>query len=138
MKNLLIILSFVLVTNCTNTKSTYWCGDHPCINAKEREAYFKKTMIVEIRDLKKETKKSDSNLEKIMKEAIIYDAVRTPRGKGKKSGSLNEVSPVQLASKVLKAIEKRSNIDTSDVDDVVLGLVEIKIALYMIEKYFYG
>ena len=58
-----------------------------------------------------------------MKEAIIYDAVRTPRGKGKKSGSLNEVSPVQLASKVLKAIEKRSNIDTSDVDDVVLGCV---------------
>ena len=46
-----------------------------------------------------------------MNEAIIYDAVRTPRGKGKKSGSLNEVPPVQLASKVLKAIEKRNNIN---------------------------
>tara|TARA_Y100001960_G_C14763791_1_gene875701 strand:- start:1703 stop:2911 length:1209 start_codon:yes stop_codon:yes gene_type:complete len=58
-----------------------------------------------------------------MNEAIIYDAVRTPRGKGKKSGALNEVPPVQLASKVLKAIEKRNNINTSDVDDVVLGCV---------------
>ena len=58
-----------------------------------------------------------------MIEAIIYDTVRTPRGKGKKSGSLNEVPPVQLASKVLKAIEKRNNINTSDVDDVVLGCV---------------
>ena len=58
-----------------------------------------------------------------MSEAIIYDTVRTPRGKGKRSGSLNEVPPVQLASKVLQAIEKRNNIDTSDVDDVVLGCV---------------
>ena len=58
-----------------------------------------------------------------MSEAIIYDTVRTPRGKGKRSGSLNEVPPVQLASKVLQAIEKRNNIDTSDVDDVILGCV---------------
>ena len=58
-----------------------------------------------------------------MSEAIIYDAVRTPRGKGKKSGSLNEVPPVQLASKVLQAIEKRNNLNTADIDDVVLGCV---------------
>lgn len=58
-----------------------------------------------------------------MSEAIIYDAVRTPRGKGKKSGSLNEIPPVQLASKVLQAIEKRNNLNTADIDDVVLGCV---------------
>jgi len=58
-----------------------------------------------------------------MSEAIIYDAVRTPRGKGKKNGSLNEVPPVQLASKVLQAIEKRNNLNTADIDDVVLGCV---------------
>ena len=58
-----------------------------------------------------------------MTEAIIYDAVRTPRGKGKKSGALNEVPPVQLASQVLKAIKERNNLNTSDVDDVVLGCV---------------
>ena len=58
-----------------------------------------------------------------MNEALIFDTVRTPRGKGKKSGSLNEVSPVQLASKVLKSIESRNNLNTEDVDDVVLGCV---------------
>ena len=46
-----------------------------------------------------------------MNEALIFDTVRTPRGKGKKSGSLNEVSPVQLASKVLKSIESRNNLN---------------------------
>ena len=44
-----------------------------------------------------------------MNEALIFDAVRTPRGKGKRSGSLNEVTPVQLASKVLKSIESRND-----------------------------
>ena len=58
-----------------------------------------------------------------MDEAYIYDALRTPRGKGKKDGSLNEVAPVKLASQVLKAIEKRNNINTEDVDDVILGCV---------------
>ena len=41
------------VLNCSNNKTIYWCGDHPCINKKEKEAYFKETMIVEVRDLKK-------------------------------------------------------------------------------------
>ena len=58
-----------------------------------------------------------------MTDALIFDTVRTPRGKGKRTGSLNEVPPVQLASKVLKALEKRNNINTEDVDDVVLGCV---------------
>ena len=57
-----------------------------------------------------------------MNEALIFDAVRTPRGKGKRSGSLNEVTPVQLASKVLKSIESRNNLDTADVD---LSLIHI-------------
>jgi acetyl-CoA C-acetyltransferase len=55
-----------------------------------------------------------------MIDALIFE---TPRGKGKKNGALNEVPPIQLASKVLQAIEKRNNINTEDVDDVVLGCV---------------
>ena len=58
-----------------------------------------------------------------MTDCYIYDAIRTPRGKGKKSGSLNEVPPVQLATTVLQAIEKRNNLNTADIDDVVLGCV---------------
>ena len=59
-----------------------------------------------------------------MTDAFIYDAVRTPRGLGKKSGSLHEVTPVRLASTALEAIRDRNNLDTADVDDVILGCVE--------------
>ncbi len=56
-------------------------------------------------------------------EAYIYDAVRTPRGRGKADGSLHEITPIQLASQMLGAIRDRSGIDTADVDDVILGCV---------------
>jgi acetyl-CoA C-acetyltransferase len=58
-----------------------------------------------------------------MAEAYIYDAVRTPRGKGKPDGSLHEITPTALATQVLQALRDRSGIDTADVDDVVLGVV---------------
>ncbi len=58
-----------------------------------------------------------------MAHAYIYDAVRTPRGKGKKDGSLHEVTAVALASKTLAALKDRNNLDTEKVDDVVLGCV---------------
>ena len=69
MKNYLFLCVFFLIFSCTNNKSVYWCGDHPCINNKEKEAYFKKTMIVEIRDLNKHNAKSKSELEIIKKQA---------------------------------------------------------------------
>jgi acetyl-CoA C-acetyltransferase len=58
-----------------------------------------------------------------MTEAFIYDAVRTPRGKGKKDGSLHEVAPVQLLGNLFHAVQQRNQLDTSQVDDVVLGCV---------------
>ncbi|MEO0462940.1 MAG: acetyl-CoA C-acetyltransferase [Pseudomonadota bacterium] len=59
-----------------------------------------------------------------MNEAFIYDAVRTPRGKGKKDGSLVEVSPTELSRQTLAALRDRNSLDTSQVEDVVLGVVE--------------
>ena len=59
-----------------------------------------------------------------MTDAYIYDAVRTPRGKGKPDGGLHEVTPMRLASTALEAIRDRNGLDTSLVDDVVLGVVE--------------
>ena len=59
-----------------------------------------------------------------MADAYILDAVRTPRGKGKKDGSLHEVTSLHLASTALKAIRDRNNLDTEMVEDVVLGCVE--------------
>jgi acetyl-CoA C-acetyltransferase len=58
-----------------------------------------------------------------MTEAYIYDAVRTPRGKGKKSGSLHEITALELSSQTLRAIRDRNNLPTEHVDDVVLGCV---------------
>lgn len=56
-------------------------------------------------------------------EAYIYDAVRTPRGRGKPDGSLHEITPIQLVTQVLQAVRDRNHIDTSDLDDVILGCV---------------
>lgn len=58
-----------------------------------------------------------------MTEAYIYDAVRTPRGKGKKNGSLHEITALQLATQALEAVRDRNNLDTHNVDDVILGCV---------------
>ena len=57
-------------------------------------------------------------------EALIYDAVRTPRGKGKKDGSLHEVKPVDLVVGLIDEVRKRNpNLDVDAIDDVVLGCV---------------
>ncbi|HWR78650.1 MAG TPA: acetyl-CoA C-acetyltransferase [Pseudomonas sp.] len=58
-----------------------------------------------------------------MTEAYIFDAVRTPRGKGKKDGALYSVKPVDLVAGLLRALETRNKLDTSQVDDIVLGCV---------------
>ena len=58
-----------------------------------------------------------------MTEAFVYDAIRTPRGKGKKDGSLFEVKPVNLLAGVLTELQRRNDFDTSRVDDVVMGVV---------------
>jgi len=58
-----------------------------------------------------------------MIEAFIYDTIRTPRGKGKKDGSLHEVKPVNLLAGVLTELQRRNGFDTAAIDDVVMGVV---------------
>jgi acetyl-CoA C-acetyltransferase len=59
-----------------------------------------------------------------MPDCFIYDHVRTPRGRGKKDGSLHEVTALELATQSLQAIRDRNDLDTSKLDDVVLGCVD--------------
>jgi acetyl-CoA C-acetyltransferase len=59
-----------------------------------------------------------------MPDAFIYDHVRTPRGRGKVDGALHEVTALNLASQALGAIRDRNGLDTAQVDDVVLGVVD--------------
>jgi acetyl-CoA C-acetyltransferase len=58
-----------------------------------------------------------------MSEAFVFDAIRTPRGRGKSSGSLYEVKPISLLTGVLKELQERHQLDTAQVDDVVMGCV---------------
>jgi acetyl-CoA C-acetyltransferase len=59
-----------------------------------------------------------------MTDAYIYDHVRTPRGRGRPDGSLHEISSVQLASQVLRALADRNELDTALIDDVVMGCAQ--------------
>lgn len=59
-----------------------------------------------------------------MTDAYVFDAVRTPRGRGKQGGALNQVTPIHLAAQVLAALRERNQLDTGRVDDVILGCVE--------------
>ncbi|OFZ11593.1 MAG: acetyl-CoA acetyltransferase [Bdellovibrionales bacterium RBG_16_40_8] len=58
-----------------------------------------------------------------MKEAIIFDSVRTPRGKGKPGGGLSTIRPVELASIPIKALVERNSLATKNIEDVILGCV---------------
>ena len=58
-----------------------------------------------------------------MTEAFVFDAIRTPRGRGKKDGSLHEVKPINLLVGVLTELQRRNDFDTAQVDDVVMGVV---------------
>ena len=62
------ILLFIILLSCTNKKEVHWCGDHACINNKEKKAYFEKTLITEIKDLTKQKRKK-SNFEIIKEKA---------------------------------------------------------------------
>jgi acetyl-CoA C-acetyltransferase len=58
-----------------------------------------------------------------MTDAFVFDAIRTPRGKGKKDGSLHEVKPIDLLAGLLRELQRRNDLDTARVDDVVMGVV---------------
>lgn len=56
-------------------------------------------------------------------EAYIYDAIRTPRGKGKTDGALYEIKPIDLLAAVLAALKERNQLDTTLVEDMLIGCV---------------
>src|SRR5690606_33198620 len=58
-----------------------------------------------------------------MKEVYIYEALRTPRGRGRPDGSLFEVKPLRLVTALLKELTERHGVSGDDVDDIVMGIV---------------
>ena len=108
MKSLYFLMIFFLLFSCTNNSAVYWCGDHACINKKEREAYFKKTMIVEIRNLKKEDIKKNSEIEIITQRAENNEKKRIKEEKAlAREAKLDEKRRI----KEEKALEKQINLE---------------------------
>ena len=58
-----------------------------------------------------------------MEDAIIFDAIRSPRGKGKQDGSLHELTSVYLSAEILKSIRDRNQLNTILIEDVIWGNV---------------
>lgn len=113
MKNHLFLFIFFLVISCTNNNNVYWCGDHPCINKKEKEAYFKKTMIVEVKDLKKKTYRNKSEIEKLLQQAQTNEKKRIKNERElAKQAKLEEKSRIEEEKKLAKQIklEEKSRI----------------------------
>ena len=81
MKYLYSLLFLYLVFGCAGKKTVYWCGDHACINQKEKKAYFKETMIVEVRESINQKQINKSEIEKITNEIIMKEKKRTKNEK---------------------------------------------------------
>ena len=110
MKNLFLICILFMIISCSSNKGVYWCGDHACINKKEKEAFFKKTMIVEIKDLKNDYK-NDSEVKKIIQQAKsgIKKRIKTEKSliKQTKSKEKRRIKEEKDLAKQIKLEEKR-------------------------------
>ena len=118
MKCLIFLLVFFLLSNCTNKKTVYWCGDHACVNKKEKEAYFKKTMIVEIRELNPKANKDKSDLDIIKEQAGLgekkdkkeKDLIRLARKEEKKRIKEEKKLAKQLSKDEKKRIKEEAKL----------------------------
>ena len=104
MKNFFFLFILLLTISCSSNKGVYWCGDHPCINKKEKEAYFKKNMVVEMRSAKKTDYKNNSEIKQLMQEAEGKEKIRI---KNDKSSSKQVRLEEKKLAKQIKLEEKR-------------------------------
>ena len=107
MKKIFFLLIFTLLLNCSNQKKVYWCGDHPCINKKEREAYFKKNMSVEVKTIKV------SDIDKSEIRAITEQARLNEKKRIKKEKDLAKIARLEEKRKIKeeKALVKQEKLE---------------------------
>ena len=94
--------------SCNNNKSVFWCGDHPCINKKEKQAYFKKTMIVEKKDLKNNSYEDKSEIEKLSQQALLDEKDRI-----KDERALRKIAKLEEKKRIKeeKALSKQAKLE---------------------------
>ena len=104
-----IFLFFVIA--CVNNKGVYWCGDHPCMNDKEKQAYFKKTMTVEVKEISSENYEEDSEMKKLLEQAKDEEKERILNEidlkKKEKSDEKHRIKEEKELAKQAKLDEKR-------------------------------
>ena len=95
----------LLTASCGSNKDVYWCGDHPCLNNKEKKAYFKKNMVIEMKSAKKTDYKNNSEIEQIMQEAQEKEKIRIKNDKNAlKQKKLEEKKRIKEEKKLAKQI----------------------------------
>jgi len=103
MKFFFVSLILLFITNCSNNKGLYWCGDHPCINKKEKEAYFKKTLTVEVKKLGKKNSEKNLEIEKIIQQAQENEKKRIKKEKKLvKQSKFDEKIKIKKENELLK------------------------------------
>ena len=147
MKKIGIYLFFIFLVNCSTSKTVYWCGDHACVNNKEKELYFKKTMTVEIKDynsktdsleLKNVDKDEMSNNKKIAKQLRLEEKrikkekkalakqlrleekrIKKEKKELAKQNRLDEKKKIKLAKRIKKnKLESSAKIETTFDNDL--------------------
>ena len=115
MKNLFYLIFFLLIINCSSNEIVYWCGDHPCINKNEKEAYFKKTMTVEIKKINKSDKEKNSEIAQIIQQAKTKEKVRITEekrlAKQAKLENKRKIKEEKRLAKQEKEIAKKIELD---------------------------
>ena len=106
MKKYIFLTISIFIFGCSVGKGVYWCGDHPCINNKEKEAYFKKTMIVEVRNYNKGKINDNSEIEKLLDQAKLDEKRRILSEKElAKQTKLEEKKRIKEEKELAKQIE---------------------------------
>ena len=123
MKKYLLLLIFIFNISCSVYDGVYWCGDHPCINKKEKEAYFKKTMIVEVRNYDKNKIKRDSEIEKLLNQAQLDEKKRILTEKEIKRKTRAEEK--ELAKQI--KLDEKSKINADIAEEKVVKLAKKKL-----------
>ena len=129
MKNLFFLFILFMIISCSSNKVVYWCGDHPCINKKEKKAYFKKNMIVEVKNIKSKNYKNNSEIEKIMQESQKKEKIRIKNEKDlAKQINLEEKKRIKGEKKSYKRkiyVNKEKQLKKAEIDlDEFSELVE--------------
>ena len=104
MKFFFFVLILLFTISFGSNKGVYWCGDHPCINKKEKKAYFKKNMVVEMRSAKTTDYKNNSEIEQLLQETEGKEKIRI---KNDKSSSKQVRLEEKKLAKQIKLDEKR-------------------------------